>query len=84
MSPQQDKIPTRDALLKLIFEILSLTGSFTEAESQSLVELGVDSLALVELSIALEEQYEIRLDIKELKSSSTIRELLDQLERAEG
>ena len=84
MSQQPDKIPTRDALLKLIFEIFSLTGSFTEAESQSLIELGVDSLGLVELSIELEEQYEIRLDINELNSSSTIRELIDQLERARG
>ena len=71
-------------LIRLIFEIFSLTGRFTEAESQSLIELGVDSLGLVELSIELEEQYEIRLDINALNSSSTIRELIDQLERARG
>lgn len=80
----QDKKPTRDALLKLVFEVFNLTCSFADAELQSLVELGVDSLELVELSTALEELYEIRLDLDGLTSSTTVAELIDQLERAAG
>lgn len=74
----------REELLALILDIFNYSGNVAEVSSKSLIDIGVDSLELVELSTELEERFEMMIDMDRLESSTTISELLDLIVPSTG
>ena len=67
-----------DEIRKGILERLKLTKI---DESQSLRDLGLDSLDVVEMCLDLEDKYQIQFSTEELSSFKTIGDLLSSIQR---
>ena len=67
-----------DEIRKGIIERLKLTKI---DESQSLRDLGLDSLDVVEMCLDLEDKYQIQFSTEELSSFKTIGDLLSSIQR---
>ena len=67
-----------DEIRKGIVERLKLTKI---DESQSLRDLGLDSLDVVEMCLDLEDKYQIQFSTEELSSFKTIGDLLSSIQR---
>jgi acyl carrier protein len=50
-------------------------------ESKTMRELGLDSLAVVELCLDLEDRYNIHFETEELSSINTVKDLYDAISK---
>jgi len=74
-----DNKPTQELVRQLVQKTCRLNGPVEEAEKQTIVQLGWDSLEIVTLVVELEETYGIELDIDNLRSDTTLGELMAQI-----
>lgn len=70
----------REELLELVLEVFNYGGKAEDIVQKSLIDIGADSLELVELATELEERFEMKVDLDALDSSTTISELLDLIQ----
>ncbi|NUU22818.1 MAG: acyl carrier protein [Streptomycetaceae bacterium] len=79
-------LPTRDALRDFFAEELELPSEVIGYESDFAADLGVDSLATMEILVQLEKKYGIRLEESEFAGLTSVNAvhafLLDRLEAA--
>ena len=71
--------PDRMELLKLLADTCSLSQSYEEAENLTLVNLQIDSLDLVEMEMALEDNYQLEFDVDKITPESTLGQVIDTL-----
>lgn len=71
-----------------IFEAISshlvsrgVEGEKVKPESDLMRDLGLDSLDTVEMTLALEEQFEIEIPDSDLEDVSTVNDAIDLIER---
>ena len=71
--------PDRLALLELVVKTALLDQSPQEAASLTLAQLGLDSLGIVEIAMAIEDHYNLQLDVDQLQSDTTLGSLIDSV-----
>ena len=70
-----------EEVAKILAEQLGISPSEIKPESDILKELGADSLDVVELMMALEDEYGITLPEGEVESLKTVQDIVDMLNK---
>ncbi|MCD6102960.1 MAG: acyl carrier protein [Thermotogaceae bacterium] len=71
-----------EKVVNVLSDKLGVEGS-SIAESSSLTDdLGADSLDLVDLVMELEEQFGVKIDDSELEKLSTVKDVVDYIEKS--
>jgi hypothetical protein len=66
-------------LLEIVREV-ALSGSLLdELLSKRIVDLNIDSLALMQINLEFESQHSLRLDINDIDGSTTIDQMISKL-----
>ncbi|MBQ4383492.1 MAG: acyl carrier protein [Firmicutes bacterium] len=73
-----------DTVKKNIVDILEVDGDEITLESSFSDQMGADSLDLVEIITAMEEEYEIRIPDKDLEGMTTVGDLVEYLQKTTG
>ena len=73
-----------DTVKKNIVDILEVDGDEITLESSFTDQMGADSLDLVEIITAMEEEYEIRIPDKDLEGMTTVGDLVEYLQKTTG
>ena len=74
MSAVQDKV------IEIVCDQLTLDRSQVTPESSFLEDLGADSLDIVQLIMALEEEYHLEISDEEAEKIRTIQDIVDYIE----
>jgi acyl carrier protein len=74
MSAVQDKV------VEIVCDQLTLDRSQVTPESSFLEDLGADSLDIVQLIMALEEEYHLEISDEEAEKIRTIQDIVDYIE----
>ncbi|MBQ5959949.1 MAG: acyl carrier protein [Firmicutes bacterium] len=73
-----------DTVKKNIVDILEVNEDEITLESSFSDQMGADSLDLVEIITAMEEEYEIRIPDKDLEGMTTVGDLVEYLQKTTG
>lgn len=69
----------RNNLLGVIKSLLFSNLPIEKIESMAIIELGVDSMMLLEISLEFENMYSLKIDIDHISSDTTIGGMIDNL-----
>lgn len=72
-----DKKEIQSRVNKTISDQLMIKEDEFTAESKFKEDLGSDSLDAVELAMAIEEEFDIKIEYSEIESTQTVQELYD-------
>ncbi len=70
-----------EKVCKMLADQLNLPVESIKPESEVVKDLGADSLDVVELMMALEDDYGITLPETEVESVKTVQDIVDMMER---
>ena len=70
-----------DRIIEIAEETLNLDGSMITEDTSLKDDLGVDSLDLFELVMALEEEYGLEIPTEDLEKLTTVGSLIDYLRK---
>ena len=65
----------------MLAEQLGISADSIRPEQEVVKDLGADSLAVIELMMALEENYGITLPESEIEKIKTVQDIVDMMER---
>jgi acyl carrier protein len=71
----------RENLVNLIADLLDLNPEVITDDAHFIDDLGVDSLLALELAVALEREFKIRIESTEIVDVESLRDVLALLER---
>jgi acyl carrier protein len=71
--------PARNEILELIIETAQIETTPDQAEQLTIMQLEMDSLDLVELSMVIEDRYQLQIDTDLLDSQTTLGMMIDAL-----
>ena len=70
---------TRTDLLKIIKDLTLSDMSVEEIESNPIIQLGVDSMAILQISYEFENTHSLKIDIDNISSDTTVGQMIDNL-----
>ena len=70
----------QDKVIEIVCDQLTLDRSQVTPESSFLEDLGADSLDIVQLIMALEEEYHLEISDEEAEKIRTIQDIVDYIE----
>jgi acyl carrier protein len=73
-----------DTVKKNIVDILEVNEDEITLDSSFSDQMGADSLDLVEIITAMEEEYEIRIPDKDLEGMTTVGDMVEYLQKTTG
>ena len=73
-----------DEVKEVIVEQLNVNEDEVKLESNFVEDLGADSLDVVELVMALEEKFEIEIPDEAAEKISTVKDVVDYIEKAKA
>lgn len=73
-----------EKVCKMLGEQLGIAPESIRAEQEVVKDLGADSLDVVELMMALEDEYGITLPENELEKVKTVQDIVDMMNRLQG
>lgn len=68
-----------DKVRKIIADTLSKTEAEIKLESSLTEDLGADSLEIVELAMAMEEEFSIEIPDEDIEKISTVKDIIDYI-----
>jgi acyl carrier protein len=68
-----------DKVRKIIADTLSKSESEIKLESSLTEDLGADSLEVVELTMAMEEEFSIEIPDEDIEKLSTVKDIIDYI-----
>ena len=71
----------RTELIALIADVLDLNPEVITDDAHFINDLGVDSLLALELAVALERRYQIKIESTEIVDVETLRDVITLLDR---
>jgi acyl carrier protein len=76
----EDRMETADKVKEIISQQLDVDMGQIKEESQFIEDLGADSLAIVELVLAFEEQFEIEIPDEDTEKIRTVGDAISYIE----
>ena len=73
-----------EKVCKMLAEQLNLDADGIRPEQEVVKDLGADSLDVVELMMALEDEYGITLPEGEIEGVKTVQDIVDMMNRIQG
>ncbi|MEK8104418.1 acyl carrier protein [Micromonospora sp. M12] len=71
----------REELVALVADVLDLSPDVVTDDAHFITDLGIDSLLALELAVALERQYQIKIESSEIVDVESLRDVIALLER---
>ncbi len=69
--------PNKQTLIALVIETCQLQFSVEEAIDRTLAELELDSLELMQLSIEIEDRFDLQINMENIHADTTLSALMD-------
>ena len=70
-----------DQIKKVLVEAINVDEEEIKPEAKLNEDLGIDSLAAVELALELENEFDIRIEDEELANLVTVQDVMDIIEK---
>ncbi len=68
-------------ITKVLVDAINVDESLVKPEAKLNEDLGIDSLAAVELALELETEFDVRIEDDELANLVTVQDILDIIEK---
>jgi acyl carrier protein len=79
MNTLNKSFPTKDEVIEIFNKVLVMRLTYEDVHQKTLAELGIDSMELLDINLALDLQYELQFDLEKLSSQSKISDLIDDI-----
>jgi acyl carrier protein len=79
MNALNQSYPTKDEVIEIFNKVLVIQLTYKEIHQKTLAELGIDSMELLDINLALDLQYGLQFDLERLSSQSKITDLIDDI-----
>jgi len=79
MNTLNKSYPTKDEVIEIFNKVLVMRLTYEDVHQKTLAELGIDSMELLDINLALDLQYELQFDLEKLSSQSKISDLIDDI-----
>ena len=73
----------REQLADIVNEVAGIPAGDVQLEKSFIDDLDVDSLSMVEIAVAAEERFEVRIPDEEIKNLVTVGDAVTYIERAQ-
>ncbi len=73
----------REQLADIVNEVAGVPAEQVQLEKSFVDDLDVDSLSMVEIAVAAEERFEVRIPDEEIKNLRTVGDAVSYIERAQ-
>ena len=70
----------RQSILEILRERITVAVPPEKIEQMTIVQLGIDSMTLLQLSFDLETDFDLKINLDTLSSSTTLADLINNLE----
>ena len=74
----------REQLADIVNEVAGVPAEDVQLEKSFIDDLDVDSLSMVEIAVAAEERFEVRIPDEEIKNLRTVGDAVAYIERAQA
>ena len=74
----------RTELAEIVNEVTGIPAADVQLEKSFTDDLDVDSLSMVEIAVAAEERFEVRIPDEEIKNLRTVGDAVTYIERAQA
>jgi acyl carrier protein len=79
MNTLNQSYPTKDEVIEIFNKVLVIQLTYEDVHQKTLAELGIDSMELLDINLALDLQHELQFDLEKLSSQSKISDLIDDI-----
>jgi acyl carrier protein len=79
MNALNQSYPTKDEVIEIFNKVLVMRLTYEDVHQKTLAELGIDSMELLDINLALDLQYGLQFDLEKLSSQSKIADLIDDI-----
>jgi acyl carrier protein len=79
MNTLNQSYPSKDEVIEIFNKILVMRLTYEDIHQKTLAELGIDSMELLDINLALDLQYGLQFDLEKLSSQSKITQLIDDI-----
>ena len=79
MNSTNQSYPTKDEVIEIFNKVLVIQLTYEDVHQKTLAELGIDSMELLDINLALDLQYGLQFDLEKLSSQSKITDLIDDI-----
>ena len=79
MNALNQSYPTKDEVIEIFNKVLVIRLTYEDVHQKTLAELGIDSMELLDINLALDLQHGLQFDLEKLSSQSKITDLIDDI-----
>ena len=79
MNALNQSYPTKDEVIEIFNKVLVMQLTYEDVHQKTLAELGIDSMELLDINLALDLQHGLQFDLEKLSSQSKITDLIDDI-----